>query len=174
MRKAIVAAVLTVVTFAVTATNPTPAAAGGWAVTTLDPLAAAPVAGEPFQIGFMVRQHGHRPVSLPDVVILVTGADGVTERFAARPEGVEGHHVATVEVPSAGAVTWAVEQGIFGVQELGTLHVRATASGGASGAGESGSSPWTAPLFAVAAVLAALGIADLGRGLMAWRRRVPA
>jgi hypothetical protein len=162
MRKVIVAAVLALITMGVAS----PAAAGGWAVTTLDPLAAAPVAGEPFDVGFTIRQHGRTPVSLPDAAILVTGADGVTERFPARLQGPEGHHVATVEVPASGAVTWAVEQGIFGVQELGTLAVAVEATS----SGSSDTSPWPAPLFAVAAVLGALGLADLGRGRLGRRR----
>jgi hypothetical protein len=169
MRKVLVAAVLAVVTFAVAA----PAAAGGWAVTTLDPLATAPVAGEPFEVGFTIRQHGRTPVSLPDAAIIVTGPDGRTTRFPATPQGPEGHHVATVEIAAPGPVTWAVEQGLFGQQDLGTLDVGGAATTGSAG---TGSSPWTTPLFAVAALLAALGLADVGRGLFDRRRRhaVPA
>lgn len=161
MRKVIAAAVLALAT-ATTIGVTSPAAAGGWAVTTLDPLAAAPVAGEPFDVGFTIRQHGRTPISLPDAAILVTGPDGATERFPATPQGSEGHHVATVEIPAAGTVTWAVEQGWFGVQELGTLEV----AGSPGASSNSGSSPWTAPLLVIAAVLAGLGLVgvlDLGR-----------
>lgn len=166
MRKLAVAAVLTVATLAVAA----PAGAGGWAVTTLDPLVAAPLAGEPFEVGFTIRQHGRTPISLDDTAILVSGSDGAVTRFAARPEGAVGHHVATLVLP-AGEVTWAVDQGWFADQELGALTV---GTGGAAGTGGGGSaSPWTAPLFAVAALLAGLGLADLAR-IAATNRRRPA
>ena len=118
MRKLLAATVLTIATLAVAA----PAGAGGWAVTTLDPLAAAPVAGEPFEVGFTIRQHGRTPVSMPDAAIIVTDATGADTRFAAVPQGAVGHHVATVEVPADGSYRWAVDQ-VLGVQELGTLQV---------------------------------------------------
>ena len=161
MRKLLAATVLTIATLAVA----TPAGAGGWAVTTLDPLAAAPVAGEPFEVGFTIRQHGRTPVTMPDAAIIVTDASGANTRFAAVPQGPVGHHVATVEIPADGSYRWAVDQGL-GVQELGSLQV-GTAAAGETG---DGSSPWTVPLFVVAAVLAGLGLADLGRGAIARRR----
>ena len=161
MRKLLAATVLTIATLAAA----TPAGAGGWAVTTLDPLAAAPVAGEPFEVGFTIRQHGRTPVSMPDAAIIITDATGADTRFAAVPQGAVGHHVATVEVPADGSYRWAVDQ-VLGVQELGTLQV----GGSPAGTTGDGSSPWTVPLFVVAAVLAALGLLDLGRGTIARRR----
>ena len=160
MRKLLAATVLTIATLAVAP----PAGAGGWAVTTLDPLAAAPVAGEPFEVGFTIRQHGRTPVTMPEAAIIVTDASGANTRFAAVPQGPVGHHVATVEIPAEGSYRWAVDQGL-GVQELGSLQV-----GIAAGATGDGSSPWTVPLFVVAAVLALLGLVDLGRGTIARRR----
>ena len=168
MRKLLATAVLALATLAVAA----PAGAGGWAVTTLDPLAAAPVAGQPFEVGFTIRQHGRTPVTMEEAAIIVTDAAGVATRFAAVPQGPVGHHVATVELPADGSYRWAVDQGL-GVQDLGTLHV---GSGGAGGAGaassDGGSSPWTVALFVVAAVCAGLGLVDLGRSRIA-RRRPP-
>ena len=146
-----------------------PAGAGGWAVTTIDPLAAAPVAGRPFDVGFTIRQHGQTPISVTNAAIIVTGADGVETRFDARPVGAPGHHVATVELPTDGAHTWAVDQGL-GVQELGTLRVAP-----ADGSGTDGdSSPWTIPLFVVAGLLAGLGLVDLARGSSGRRRPLAA
>ena len=66
MRKLLATAVLTLATLAVAA----PAGAGGWAVTTLDPLAAAPVAGQPFDVGFTILQHGRTPVTMPEAAIV--------------------------------------------------------------------------------------------------------
>jgi hypothetical protein len=100
-----------------------PAGAGGWAVTTLDPLAATPVAGEEVDVGFTIRQHGVTPVALEDVSIVVTDASGATESFAGVPEGTVGHYVAAVTFPTGGAVRWHVEQGWFGPQDLGVIEV---------------------------------------------------
>jgi hypothetical protein len=166
MRKLLVATALTLVTLGVA----TPAAAGGWAVTTLDPLADAPVAGEPFDVGFTIRQHGQTPVTVTNASIIVTAASGVVTTFAAVPAGAPGHHVAIVTVPADGTYTWAVDQGM-GLQDLGTLRVGRGKVGTAS---DAGSSPWTVPLFVAAAVLAGLGIADLGRDRLAHRRPMPA
>ena len=155
MRKLLAAATLVLAMAGVAA----PAAAGGWAVTTLDPLAAAPVAGEPFEVGFTILQHGRTPFASEMASIVVTGPSGGTTRFEARPAGAAGHHVATVEISATGTVTWAVEHE-FGRQELGGLTVGPGAAA-ASTAGDG--SPWTAPIFVVAAVLAGLGLVDLGR-----------
>lgn len=163
MGKLLAATVLTITMLATAA----PAGAGGWAVTTLDPLAAAPVAGRPFDVGFTIRQHGQTPISVPDAAIVVTDEAGVVTRFGAEPIGAPGHHVATVELEGGGAYTWAVDQG-FGVQDLGTLQVGSASAGDTA----SGSSPWTVPLFVVAVLLALLGLVDLGRGSLA-RRRSP-
>lgn len=162
MRKLLAAVALTVSALTIAA----PAGAGGWAVTTLDPLGAAPVAGQPFDVGFTIRQHGQTPISVTDAAIIVTDPAGVETRFAAEPVGAPGHHVAAVELAAAGAHTWSVDQGL-GVQDLGTLHVGpAGRSGGAAG-----SSPWAVPSFVVAALLAGLGVVDLARGPRAGRRR---
>ena len=67
--------------------------AGGWAVSTLDPM-SAPVAGVPTDIGFTIRQHGVTPVDLDDAAIVVTAPSGETTVFPAKGDGVEGHYVA--------------------------------------------------------------------------------
>jgi hypothetical protein len=98
------------------------ASAGGWAVTTLDPLPSiAP--GKPATIGFTIRQHGVTPVDLTGVALVVSLSGGGEERFPARLDGTTGHYVADVQVP-AGDHQWRVEQGSFGPQDLGPLSVR--------------------------------------------------
>src|SRR3954449_8072052 len=104
-----------------------PAAAGGWAVTTLDPLPAGGLAaGHATPIGYTVRQHGMTPIALDDSHLLVTMADGTVLRFPGVPDGPPGHHVATVTVPTAGHFALATDQGWFPDQELGHLDVGAT------------------------------------------------
>ena len=147
-----------------------PAAAGGWAVTSLDPMVAAPVAGEDIAVGFTIRQHGVTPVALDDVAIVVTDPTGGTTRFTAVPDGVVGHYVATIRLPAAGRYRWSVEQGWFGPQDLGTLDVTRTSTA-TLGSG-SDSSPLTTPLAGIAAALLAVGLYDLARSSA--RRRAAA
>lgn len=100
-----------------------PAAAGGWAVTSLDAV-PAPVADEPVSVGFTILQHGVSPVNIDDgVFVVVRNAAGDEVRSPARREGPDGHYVADVEFPSSGTFTWAVEQGEFGLFELGSIDV---------------------------------------------------
>jgi len=114
-----------------------PASAGGWAVTTLDPLPAGGVApGRPTAIGYTVRQHGITPIALADSALLITLADGQVLRFPGVPDATPGHHVAQVTVPVAGHVALAVDQGWFADQDLGHLDVgSAPATTGGSGGG---------------------------------------
>lgn len=149
---------------------PSPAAAGGWAVTSLDPIATAPVAGEDVAVGFTIRQHGRTPVVVDDVAIVVTDAAGERTRFAAVPDGPVGHYLATIQLPAAGTYEWSVEQGWFGPQDLGTLDVAGAATAAAGGGSDS--SPLTTPLAVLAAALVGAGLFDLGRSSA--RRRAAA
>lgn len=100
----------------------TAASAGGWAVTTLDEV-PAPTSGEAVTVGFTILQHGATPVDLDDGVgVEITGADGTVLVFPAVNDRT-GHYVASVVFPAAGEYRWAVQQGWFGEQELGSLTV---------------------------------------------------
>ncbi len=148
------------------------ASAGGWAVSTLDPM-STPVAGAPIDVGFTIRQHGVTPVDLDDVAIAVIGPSGETVVYPAHADGSIGHYVATVTFEE-GQSTWEIRQGFFEPQELGAITVAAQEHPGAPGAVESSSSyrwPGAAhvlvPLAAIA--LATIAIADA----MVNRRRKP-
>ena len=118
MKRAAITCLLAVATVVSAAT---PAGAGGWAVTTLDPLPAiAP--GQPAVVGLTIRQHGVTPVELDGVEIVVMPESGPSRHFAARAEGPRGHYIAELVVP-AGSHRWQVVQGGFGPQDLGTLTV---------------------------------------------------
>lgn len=106
------------------------AAAGGWAVTTLDPLPDIH-AGQPYTIGWTIRQHGQTPID-------VERLGGTTEIQATTPDGSRtltfpgkrdggptGHYAATIQLPVEGTWTWQVTQGPFQAQPLGTLPVLA-------------------------------------------------
>jgi hypothetical protein len=139
------------------------ALAGGWAVSTLDPM-DAPVAGAETEVGFTIRQHGVAPVEVEDVAVAITGPSGTIAVFDAHPEGAIGHYVATV-VFETGQSTWEIRQGWFAPQPLGVIDVGN--SGDAPSAPvsvESSSYRWPStarallPLVAVA--LAGVAIAD--------------
>lgn len=53
-----------------------PAVAGGWAVTSVDGLPDEVVAGETYDIGYTVRQHGDKPVDGLTTGIIVFPGDG--------------------------------------------------------------------------------------------------
>ncbi len=99
-----------------------PAFAGGWAVTSLDPLPQAGFhAGQSYSIGFTIRQHGVSPFNQAQPRIRASlGQEHVN--VAARRDG-EGHYVATLQFPTAGAWTWKVDQTPFASQELGMIQV---------------------------------------------------
>ncbi len=102
----------------------TSASAGGWALTTVDSV-PTPHAGQTLEIGFTIRQHGVTLVNLDGVAVIITTSNR-SAKFEARQFGSIGHYVADVTFPEADDVSWSVEQGWFGVQELGKLTVSET------------------------------------------------
>lgn len=167
MIAAIAAPLLAVTAFAA------PAAAGGWATTSLDE-APTPVAGEAMDVGFTILQHGVTPVDLTeDVGIEITGADGVMRFFEAHAEGEVGHYVATVTFPAAGAFDWSVRQGWFGPHELGSIDVPAE-SAASSSASTGDSDGWQDVARIVTPLLAlALGVFAVGNAIVTRRRPTP-
>jgi hypothetical protein len=100
---------------------------GGWAATSLDPVAGPLEPGQPTEIGYTVLQHGQTPVDVPDTAIVVRSESGTTV-FPGRRSGPTGHYVATVTVPERGVVEWSLRQGWFGEQPLGSLRVGGAAA----------------------------------------------
>ena len=90
-----------------------PALAGGWTVTTLDSLPDYAIAGEPLNVGFMIRQHGQRPW-MQDGIVVRAGRDDGGESFSvtALPEGEDGHYTATLIFPQSGTWNWSIESGL--------------------------------------------------------------
>ncbi len=159
MRKLLVGLGLVVTLLAILSST---ALAGGWAVSTLDPM-DPPVAGQETEVGFTIRQHGVTPVELEDVAVAITGPSGAIAVFDAQQDGTTGHYVATV-VFEAGQSTWEIRQGWFEAQQLGVIDVGATGPPEAPVAVESSSYRWPSAaraLLPVAAiVLAGVAIAD--------------
>jgi hypothetical protein len=100
--------------------------AGGWAVTTLDPLPSEFRAGQPYPVGYVIRQHGQTPFTGAQTAIEIrTSEREVPRRFAGVPDGPPGHYVAQVTFPSGGEWRWDVDQTPFAPQALGTITVLA-------------------------------------------------
>lgn len=154
----------------------TTAAAGGWAVTTLDTLPPDIGAGQTYTIGWTIRQHGVTPVDVERLggttEIVATSPDGSrTVSFAGLREGEIGHYVAKVTFPSEGTWTWKVTQGPFQAQPLGTVvvspasslagNVPAAAQGAPAANASGGTAPISNPWLVVALLLASGGAAVL-------------
>jgi hypothetical protein len=100
-----------------------PAAAGGWAMATLD-ATPEPVAGQPLVVGFTVLQHGVTPRHVEgEVGIDVITAEGSSEFFPARPTTTIGHYEATITLDKAGTTRWILRTGWFAPQDLGEIAV---------------------------------------------------
>lgn len=126
--RALVAAVLLA---GVTLALPTPARAGGWAATVVDPLPAPVQAGRTYRMGLWLLQHGNHPFSgsakdLGPVALHLFDETGAAGVFPAVPLTEPAHYAVTVTVPHPGAFTVVAEQGFFGEYRVGTLTVPGT------------------------------------------------
>jgi hypothetical protein len=99
--------------------------AGGWAVTTLDPVPREWQAGQTYRIGYMIRQHGVSPMTFGTPAIRIhQGGERLT--FKGVAEGAPGHYVSEVTFPGEGDWSWEVDQAPFPqVQALGSIAVQA-------------------------------------------------
>jgi hypothetical protein len=137
------------------------AVAGGWAITSMDELPGEFRAGETYQLGYTILQHGKTPVdgAMTEITARNT-ATGETLRFVGEADGKPGHYVAEVTFPQGGSWTWSVTQGAFAVHELGELTVSAApvaAVAATAGAQATASLPIWGLVLATATVIA-LGV----------------
>jgi hypothetical protein len=114
------------------------ALAGGWALTVVNDAPQQFEAGAEHQITYTILQHGRSGASVED-----TSLDFFHPRFKGlfsfpgEPTGNPGEYVAAVTLPTAGSWSWEVNQGWFGVQELGSIDVLTpTTTTGAFGQGD--------------------------------------
>ena len=109
-----------------------PALAGGWAMVTLDSLPREVRAGESFQLGFMVLQHGKTPTNKdldgnplkPVLTAIKQGGAATTQakgadsiRAEARQQGPTGHYVVDLTFPSDGTWAWQIALPTYYVQD---------------------------------------------------------
>ena len=102
-----------------------PAAAGGWVTVELDEPLADLRAGEAVTVGFLVQQHGDKPINLdpPPVLTAIHATAGERMEFVSRQQGEQGHYTVRVELPSAGTWQWQVEPAPFPAVELEPVEV---------------------------------------------------
>jgi hypothetical protein len=145
--------------------GPAHVAAGGWAITSLDPF-EQPVAGQPITIGFTILQHGVTPVKVEGAGIRVFQEGTTGEFFPAvhDGDGRVGHYSARIVFPREGTFTWLVEQGFFGPQELGQITIKASSATPAAGTGSRWPSPLRYGLPLVAVLCLAVIVGRSGRG----------
>ena len=87
-----------------------PALAGGWAVITLDKWPGQVTAGQPLSIGFVVRQHGQRPMAgLTPQVTALNQDTGESLTVIAPAEGQAGHYRADLILPQPGTWHWSIQ-----------------------------------------------------------------
>ena len=113
------------------------AVAGGWAVTTVDPIASGLTPGQSTTVGYTIRQHGVTPVNLDDTGLRIQPTDGSSVFYPGTRRGVVGHYVATITVPKRGA-TWTAQQGWFAPQDLGPMPIASVTGTVADGPGPQG------------------------------------
>jgi hypothetical protein len=102
---------------------PLPVAAGGWAVTYLDPLPEHMQAGQAYTVGYWVLQHGSHPSMIPlkETGLRLTSPSGEEKYFRGMPLQEVSHFAAAIRAPHDGV--WSVEavQQPFGPYKVGEL-----------------------------------------------------
>jgi hypothetical protein len=78
--------------------------AGGWATVELGETPSGLVAGKPWRVELIVKQHGITPMADVTPSVRIDNGEGVVKTFAARPTRTVGTYVADVTFPSEG--TW--------------------------------------------------------------------
>jgi hypothetical protein len=102
-----------------------PAQAGGWATTLLDPLPDRLEPGRAYTVGYWVLQHGSHPYEgdLGKTALRLTDEAGSTTTYAGMPLAQAGHYATAVVFAHPGRWTLSSVQGIFADYEIGSATV---------------------------------------------------
>lgn len=155
-----------------------PAFAGGWVVITLDSLPKDIIAGTPYAIGMVARQHGQTAWEADSLQIQAEHVEtGTLVEFTALPEGDPGHYVAEVVFPTAGEWEWGISAGMFpAAQPMPALNV-AESQSAAAGAPETSTSQLAGAANPLTILLGAGALLAFAAGLLlivrAQSRRYP-
>ena len=75
--------------------------AGGWATVELGETPSGLVAGEPWRVELIVKQHGLTPLEGVVPSVRIDNGEGVVKTFTARPTDRVGTYVADIDFPAA-------------------------------------------------------------------------
>ena len=134
---------------------------GGWATVELGAMPSGLVAGEPWRVELIVKQHGITPMAGVTPSVEITNGS-VVRTFPARPTDQVGHYVAEVTFPSGGEWKTRLYDGFTDVapHRLSPLTV---ASGGASASAAGFPWPQTVAIAFVALLFLGGIVATLDR-----------
>jgi hypothetical protein len=140
--------------------------AGGWATVELGEMPSGLVAGEPWRVELIVKQHGVTPMADVKPSVRIDNGTGTVRTFHARPTSKVGTYVADVTFPSGG--TWRTR--IFdGFTDAVPHRLSPLTVGGASAS--AGEFPWHQTVAIAIMALLFLGgvLATLDRPRPRWR-----
>ncbi len=102
-----------------------PAQAGGWATTLLDPLPERLESGRGYTVGYWVLQHGSHPYEgdLGRSALRLTDDTGASTTYAGTPLPEAAHYAAAVVFGHPGTWHLSSVQGIFADYEIGDVTV---------------------------------------------------
>jgi len=147
------------------------AGAGGWATVELGEAPGGLVAGEPWRVELIVKQHGITPLAGVTPSVRIDNGD-VARSFRARPTDTAGTYVAEVTFPAGGEWRTRIFDGFTDAvpHRLSPLTVAPAAGASASAAGF----PWhqTAAIAIVALLFLGGVMATLDRPLPRWHGTV--
>jgi hypothetical protein len=114
--------------------------AGGWATVELGEMPSGLVAGEPWRVELIVKQHGITPMADITPSVEITNDDGDVLTFSARPMGEVGHYVAEVTFPAGGEWKTRLYDGFTDAVPHRLSPLTVAGAGGAQAAGDG--FPW--------------------------------
>jgi hypothetical protein len=142
--------------------------AGGWATVELGEMPSGLVAGEPWRVELIVKQHGVTPMADVTPSVRIDDGAGTVRTFHARPTAKVGTYVADVTFPSGGTWKTRIYDGFTDVvpHRLSPL----TVAGGGASASAAGF-PWHQTVAIAIVALLFLGgiVATLDRPRPRWR-----
>ena len=102
---------------------PIGALAGGWAMTSFEDVPGEFQAGSTYDLNYTILQHGQTPVDAGASQLHIIDSKGTVTVFAAVSTGDPGRYSVSITFPESGSWQWAVDQGDFGLYEIGTIDV---------------------------------------------------
>ncbi len=144
--------------------------AGGWATVELGDMPSGLVAGEPWRVELIVKQHGITPMADVTPSVRIDDGAGTVRTFNARPIAKVGHYVAEVMFPSGGEWKTHIFDGFTDAVPHRLSPMTVAGAGGASASGF----PWHQAVAIAVVLLLFLGgiLATFDRPRARWHGTV--